>query len=334
MRFIFIFLISLLASGCKSAGEPGGYDPNENKNKNYQQTKSSSCKYNQIDSKEYKLVNNHTLSYLLFAADKEGKPILSRLILENDLNSINTRPFKVIGAGTDKFSYVIYRHISKKSEREELINGIPHLHDSKFATKLLTNDCTLYFLSGEAISYELLNNIQHAHGGKINDDDLLTLFGKNALDVVDMEPKLKYDSFDKIINIETPFYNSMMLRGSINAKSKNLILLQLYADLHFYDKWPHISIAKDENGINHKLVKISEDADCSDVVDMGGCYLTETVGVSLSESFLIKNKNGFKLKLSGKYSQVITIPSYMIVGFLNGLDKVRNKLNNGEFESL
>ncbi|MFX6759143.1 hypothetical protein ABTH30_19840, partial [Acinetobacter baumannii] len=73
----------------------------------------------------------------------------------------------------------------------------------------------------------------------------------------------------------------------------------------------------------HEVVKIDRDADCSNrYMD---CKLSEIVGVSLSEPFLRKNKNGFELKLKGQQDRIIKVPSDMVVSFLDGLDAAKKK---------
>ena len=77
------------------------------------------------------------------------------------------------------------------------------------------------------------------------------------------------------------------------------------------------------------MVKISTDTDCS-YSDMLGCKLTETIGVTVSEEFLNKNRDGFELKVFGTKEKIVKVSSHMVESFLSGLNKAKTQVKSGD----
>ena len=95
---------------------------------------------------------------------------------------------------------------------------------------------------------------------------------------------------------------------------------QVYVDLGFIGDWGHITSARTRDGNKYSVAKIGTDIDCGGSL---GCYLTETVGVSLPISFLEENRDGFDMKFYGSQQKEITVSGYHVKSLLKGLEQIK-----------
>lgn len=144
----------------------------------------------------------------------------------------------------------------------------------------------------------------------------------DALIKKEINTNVDYDKFDKNYIIKTDYFNNYMIRGYYDANKKDKFI-QIYTDIHFSGDWRFFDTAKDEYGDTHEVVRIDQKADCKPRSYTSECFLTETIGISVSEKFLKENKNGFSMKIYGKKSIVLDISGDVIQSFLKEVDKLR-----------
>ncbi|MFQ5346443.1 MAG: hypothetical protein ACE5ED_01195 [Rhodothalassiaceae bacterium] len=150
--------------------------------------------------------------------------------------------------------------------------------------------------------------------------------GDRPLEKLKLTADIKYDKFVKSYDVSTPFYDNMLIRGSVDAKSNRIIYVQLYTDLVFFEEWGYIETSIDTDGNRHEVTQISSDVDCYS--EFLGCELTEGIGITLSKDFLESHRNGFEIKAYGAQEKIITVPRQLIESFLLGLDKAIQQSKN------
>ncbi|HBU89369.1 MAG TPA: hypothetical protein DEF26_17320 [Acinetobacter sp.] len=281
------------------------------------------CGYADIKASEFSLTDmskQYVLNSFFVDPDKDIFAGVQRNL--KNYESLKNNKFKVIETGMLTNANGNRRLPIRYSEF--LINNKSYVQDRALVSKLLTSDCKTYYLGGgmslrpESAQFMFLK----ADGSKADEGSYIELVG-SALKQKDTSASVVFDRFEKIVNIKTKDFNNMLLRGTYNPTTKKLITTQLYLNTSFIGKWGNIQIAYDTDGNTHEVVKIDRDADCSNrYMD---CKLSEIIGVSLSEPFLRKNKNGFELKLKGQQDRIIKVPSDIVVSFLDGLDAAKKQ---------
>ncbi|ENU55684.1 hypothetical protein F982_00399 [Acinetobacter baumannii NIPH 1362] len=283
----------------------------------------SECGYEKLQGSEFSLTDM-SKKYVLNSFFVDPNKDIFAGIQRNEKNyeSLKNNKFKVVETGV--LTSTNEKRLLPTRYSEFVINNKSYVHDRALASKLLTSDCKTYYLSGgltlrpESTQFMFLK----ADGSKADEGSYIELFG-SALKQKDTSASVIFDRFEKIVNIKTKDFDNMLLRGTYNPTTKKLLTSQLYLNTSFIGKWGNIQIAYDTDGNTHEVVKIDRDAECSNrYMD---CKLSEIVGVSLSEPFLRKNKNGFELKLKGQQDRIIKVPSDMVVSFLDGLDAAKKK---------
>ena len=201
---------------------------------------------------------------------------------------------------------------------QEEIDGELYKRDKTYSTKVLTENNSVFYLSGRTDLESLLFSIVNADGSKIGNKDIFLLLGDKPFEKLILAANVEFDKFKKLYNVSTQFYNDLLIRGSVDAKSNQVISIQLYADLVFLGEWGNIDNAVDTDGISHEVTKISSDVDSSPIL---GSILTETIGISLNRAFLEKHRIGFEIKVYGSKEKIISVPGQLIESFLLGLDE-------------
>lgn len=332
MKEIGILIVAtLLLFGCQATG-PKIYSGTESPATSVKTVETSqSCSFDQISGKAYLIApafQNYVTNNFFYDSEIEKVWQLDK----SKYSSLIHQRFKILQTGlvTQEDSKSQQPYLSTYRYSEDEIKGIPYIRDQAFSTKVVTEDCSIFYLSGRTTVNSLFSDIINLDGSKINDDDVLALYGALPLKIKSMDAAITYDRFEKRIKISKPYFNDMTIRGSIDAKTQVITFIQLYVDLTFFDKWGGISSAVDTDGERHEVVKISTDADCSNS-DMFGCKLTETVGVTLNDVFLNRHRNGFEIKVFGSKESVIKVSSHMVEGFLIGLEEAKKRAKSGEF---
>ncbi len=305
-------LLSLALLGCHGRAGKITSTPKEN-----------FCNFSSMSGKSYKIADRFkpyiTNSFFHDADDEKYKQLD-----KSDYQSLISQKFKVMETGIitaeDKKSRQPY--LESYRYREEVIDGELYKRDKAFSTKLVTEDCTEYYLSGGTTKSSIITDIQNADGSNIDDKDVFQLIGVKPLQKVDLEAELKFDKFEKTYKISTPFFREQLIRGAVKVKTNEVFAVQLYTSLKFLGSWGNIQSAIDLDGNRHEVTKISHDSDCSSRIS--GCILTETIGISLTPEFLEKNKEGFEIKASGTQERVISVPGKLVKSFLIGLNKAKN----------
>lgn len=305
-------LLSFTLFGCHVGGSPAKFTS--------EYSKDNACNYESLPGKSY-IISEHFKPYItlefFFNPEKE-KYLQSD---ENDYERLITQKFKIVETGIITAEDLKYRapYLERHRYKEEEIDGELYKRDRTYSTKLVTEDCTLYYLSGEAGKSSILPNILNEDGSKVGEKDVLSLIGTKPLQKADLNADIKFDKFEKIYKVSTPFFKDQLLRGVVSAKNNEIINVQLYTNLKFLGNWGNIQSAIDTDGTHHEVTKISSDTDCSSQFSV--CHLTETIGITLSPEFLEKNKDGFEIKASGTQERIISVPGNLVKSFLTGIDK-------------
>jgi len=323
-----------MITACANLGpslQTGTYTPPDvSQTGRYSQSIDKSCHFEKMPGKAYLIspeFKKYVSVYFFYDAEKEK-------VYQDDESRyvpLVAQMFKVVETGVITQEDTLSRqpYLSEHRYTEGDIKGIPYTIDKAFSTKLVTEDCSIFYLNGGATVKSLLFSVVAADGSSITEDDVLVLYGSEPLERKSMDTTIEYDRFEKQLKLSTPYYNDMLIRGSVNTKNQSVSYLQLYLNLVFLDKWGFISNAVDTNGVRHEVVKISTDTDCS-YSDMLGCKLTETIGVTVSEEFLNKNRDGFELKVFGTKEKIVKVSSHMVESFLSGLNKAKTQVKSGD----
>lgn len=309
-------IFSMVIAGCQATGPTKYHAPSTNNSA----TISSGCAYDSIEGKSFRLNESfkpYVTNHFFFDPDK----VRVRQLDKNHYEALRTQNFKVIETGVVTVEDIKSKqpYLSMYRYFEEEIGGNLYKRDKSFSTKVLTEDCTTYYLHGGTSIESLRYSIIASDGSKISDNDVLWLIGDKPLEKLTLKASIEFDRFEKMYKIATPFYNDRLIRGSVNANNHSVSYIQLYIDLIFFDKWGFINNAVDTDGKYHEVTKISMDTDCSNF-DIVGCILTETVGISLYREFLEKHSDGFEIKVFGTKEKIVKVPGIMVKSFLSGLE--------------
>jgi len=321
MRIKFSLLLAVgLLVGCQATG-PVKYQGSG--------AESAGCDYGSIEGDEYTLTDStkpYVTNIFFYDSTKEKVWQLDKGMY-TDLVSGN---FKVVEVGvvTQEDINAKKPFLSKYRYFQEEYNGELLKRDKSFSTKVVTQNCSVYYLHGGTGKKSLTSSIAKSTGESLSDKDVMKVFGKTVFVELDLAASIKYDKFDKRYKVTTPTHNKMLLRGSINEDTHGVSYIQLYADLTFLEKWGFVKHATDTDGVNHEVTKISTDTDCSSRVL--GCVLTETIGVSLSRDFLEQKKEGFEIKVYGTKEAILKVPGKLVESFLEGLDQAVSKSKSGD----
>ncbi|MAF75896.1 MAG: hypothetical protein CMF17_08590 [Idiomarinaceae bacterium] len=320
---IFALLVCAAAvSGCQMNGEQSQYDSPVKKTGTKRQ---KFCYYDRIKADEYRLDAKY--SYFVesdFFYDPNS-PAFSQK--ESDkFEPIRQQKFKVEQTGLITFDAESLRKPKHKIDRykEIKINNNYYRLDKAYATKVITEDCSEFYISVSDVQSVISGNVREMSGDLISDNELLSFIGSKPLQKRQIDADVVYDEFDKIYKIRTPEHNNMILRAVYDERDDRVVLIQLYADLVFFGEWGNISRAVDDSGNERTLVRIDTDTDCSASSVVGFCNLTETVGAEFPESFLRKNKDGFRVKFAGSIERVRSIEPFMIESLLKAVERLQS----------
>jgi len=333
MKKIIISFLALILSACASTG-PRKAESLSNVattgSKNIPSEQSDGCGYAGLAGPEYVITDFYkryvTNSFFYdLKSEKYSQtnkdaylPLIQHpfKMLDNTLESVETNKYKQ--------SYLAqYRYFDIE------LDGKIYKIDKTKVTAFVTSDCHIYYQTRDEGPKGYTHNFARTDGKSISSEDVARFFNLTSVDnsvnsgnsLVSFVPIVEKDPYLKTVSLTTKAYNGVLLRAAYSEKEKKVSFIQLYADAVFFDKWAHLQAAYDEDGNEHKLVKISTDVDCNHS-DMFGCKLTETVGISLTHDFLKKNTNGFTIKAIGTREKIISVPKDMVTGMLNGLGKL------------
>ncbi|RAZ02969.1 hypothetical protein C8322_13775 [Acinetobacter sp. SM1B] len=284
----------------------------------------NSCNYEEIKSNEYKLTESSKKYVLLhFFIDPNKDRFASGQRSERKYAALRENNFKVLETGLTTKAHDSFKRL-KQFNTDVEISGKAYTLDKSLTTKLITSTCDVFYVNlDQPYDEKYWSSIYlKADGSPIKTEGLLEIIGK-SLQPKDTSANVTYDRFEKVVNIKTNEFNNMLLRGAYSPSSKKNLFVQLYLDATFLGDWGGIKLAYDTSGVAHEVVLISHNADCSN--RYLGCKLEETLGVTLSEDFLKKNKNGFELKLKGKQDKIISVSSDLVKSFLDGLDQAKRE---------
>lgn len=311
MKKIILFIaVAIIFIGCQSTG----VDLLVNKD-------GKPCVFSSIDSKSYKLSESGakyvTNNFFYNANSDRGQ------LNKEKYTSLRTQNFKILQTGmvTAKDMNKRKSYLSLWRYKEASIDDIPYIKDNAYSTKIVTEDCSIFYLSGAIPIFSILSAILNKDGSKINGSDVLKLVGDAPLKKKSFDPIIDYDKFTKSTKIRTPYFNDHFLRGTLYKNTKEIKSIQLYVNLIFFDNWGFVDTAVDTDSNTHKVVKIASNTDCSGM----SCKLTETIGVSLSEEFLRNNQDGFEIQCVGRRKQVVKVSGIMVKSFLNGIEKAKSR---------
>lgn len=311
---------AILLAGCQATSSPATYQGNNSSTNNAQ-----ACGFSKLPGNEYRIAPEYRQFITNdFFYDPDVAEVYQ--LDKSKFSPLTSQSFKVLETGVvtaeDRQSRQAYLSPYRYNEVE--IDGTPYMLDKSFSTKLVTEDCSIFYLGGSMLPKSLTSHIQMANGEPITSEDLLVLIGTEPLAKREMAAEVTFDEFDRLYRIRTPAHDGMILRGAYKPETDDLMLVQLYTNLLFFKDWGNISRAVDDTGTTREITRIDTDIDCSSS-SLVGCRLTETVGVTLSEQFLMDNQDGFRVKFSGTREKVVEVKPFMIQGFLAGVKEAKAK---------
>ncbi|MET4695230.1 hypothetical protein [Endozoicomonas lisbonensis] len=270
------------------------------------------CHYNNMPGAEFIYVGTPKYFSLYFEGD-------NGYLGKSDIGTkLKGKKFKFSGNLAQEKSY------QKKYRKILNINGNDIQFDSNVKTAVLFENCeTALWFKGH-VNYDRVQNEDtfiKVDGQPFNVNDLAYAYGTNNVKPAEYKANIEIDGFAKRATIKTEFQDKVMLRAWSDSKMKTKPNeFQVYVDLGFLGDWGHITSARTRDGNKYSVTKINTDVDCSGNL---GCYLTETVGVSLPISFLEENKNGFDIKFYGMQQREVKISGYHVKSLLQGLEQIK-----------
>jgi len=309
---VFLFFLS----GCQLTA-PEKYTGNS--------TNSNICTFNDIKGKTYR-VSPWYKDYVKNTFFYDPKPGMFKQNDKTKYRSLIEQSFKILETGVVTVGDTANRasYLSEYRYSDAIIAGVIYKVDRTYSTKVVTEDCSIYYLEGGQSPHALKLDIVNNDSSKLNEADIPYFFAKQALQARNMEAKVKFDKFTQSVKISTPEYEGAFIRGLVNKKTNTISYIQLYVDAVFSGNWGFLKHALDADGNHHHVTKISTDADCS--YSHLGCKLTETVGVALTKEFLENNKNGFEIKVFGTSSIIVKVPKQVVLSFLEAINSNLKKM--------
>lgn len=312
--------LTTIISGCQATAPtgPAQYQTNSSANK--------SCDFDSIDGPTYRVSDSakpYVTNDFYFDASQPSYKQRDKALYAD----LVTQSFKLLEGGIISIDDEEDRkpYLSEYRYKEEEYNGVLWVRDKTFSAKLVTQSCSIYYLSGDTIKNNILQVIKRSNGTDISDDDVFNFFGANAFKELELTPTVRYDKFKKLHKVATPFYNDMMLRASIDNQTQQILLIQLYVDLKFIEKWGFIKHAIDTDGVSHELTRISTDTDCSSGIT---CILTETIGVTLDQDFLKSHREGFEMQVYGTSESIVKVPASLVKALEEGVKQALASANS------
>ncbi|MDB4224305.1 hypothetical protein N9850_11070 [Granulosicoccus sp.] len=285
----------------------------------------SPCGYSDIAGSEYRLTATfapYASNMFFFDAERSGGMAqLNSAAYE----TLSRQPFKVVATGLLTADAKVARqpYLAQYRYSEIILGGDLFKIDKGNSTKVLTEDCSVYYFKVGQTPKFLEESIVQNNGQPLTTEQFINLTGPTALVPVNTNAKIEIDRFTGEYKVTTPYFDSMLLRGTVNGTTGELNFAQLYSDLVFFGDWGSIRSAIDTQAKLYEVTKIDTEADCSSS-RLTGCRLTETIGVTLGEDFLEQNREGFELRFQGSKTREITIPGSLVRSFLEGIQTARS----------
>lgn len=280
---------------------------------------SDNCNYHDIKSDEYRI------------SESKKRYITNNFLKDPNLEDYQQRNYNYDDLANNSFKF--YKSTETKESlkyRQEYLESFrfrdidldnnTYIIDMSYNIEVITNNCQKFYYEPEdyrLFKYSFIRN----DGREISVNDYKQSLS-DALIKKEINTTVNYDKFDKNYTIKTDYFKNYMIRGYYDINKKNKFI-QIYTDIHFSGDWHFFDTAKDEYGDTHEVTRIDQEADCKPRSYTDKCFLTETIGISVSEKFLRKNKNGFSMKIYGKKSIVLDISGDVVQSFLKEVDKLK-----------
>lgn len=326
-RIFFIVVLTLFTYGCASQGPQRATFKeviNTTSEKSAtQKTGSKNCGYENILGDEFRLSDSfaeYASNMFFFDATRTGG---MDQLNSKAYKSLATQKFKILKTAVITAQAKLARepYLASFRYNEVVLNDSLYKIDKGYSTKVVTQDCSIFFFKVGNTPDHIETSILQANNTKLTTDQFINLTGPMSLVSVDTSPEIELDRFTKQYKVKTVYFDDMLLRATLDGVTGELVFAQLYTDITFYGDWGSITNAVDTNATHHDVTKIDTDADCSS--KFTGCRLTETVGVTLSEQYLKNNQNGFDLRFQGTKTREVTVHGSLVQSLLEGLESVR-----------
>lgn len=275
------------------------------------------CGYDELKTTEYKLTDEKKQSVQYTFILDLNSPIYNQRNPQLYRNIVDNR-FKVLRTG---LLTGMSKSLGANKLTDIVLNKQAYRLKSNRGTSFITPSCEVFYLDFLR-NFERTSKIFFQHDGSaISPNDYMTIVGKSQLSKADLSAMISFDEFDNAYELKTKAFNSFFIRGSIKKDSNEVLFTQLYADIKFSEEWGHLKYAKDKRGKSLDVTKIDTDVNCQRF----GCELTETVGISLSSSYLKNNPEGFTLKIYGTREVVLEVPQDMVQSYIKSINTVLKK---------
>jgi hypothetical protein len=287
------------------------------------------CGYENINSAEYVKAPDYKMKYITNIFSSDPTSISEKQFYNQSYFApLATEKFKITSTEIkNKYYYGTAGEPNSRLKKDnKIIDGERYEYQNASDVKIITESCKVYWLKRGQYMDLTVRNLRLADGSEFKVSNYEDLLGSNNfMKFTAPEAKVTYDKFTKTSKIESTLDRNLMLRTWMKDNSVGRPKeIQIYADVRFLDKWGHLEKAFTETGIVTEITKIDTDIDCSTKRLLGGCSLTETVGVSLPYAFYESNKQGFEVKLQGTRSKVIKVKDYQIQQVLDAVTKLHN----------
>ena len=264
-----------------------------------QPARQTHCEYKQQSGPAYK-VEERSKEFVnhAFFFDPEQPSINQRDVAA--YSSLLSHEFKVIersvmtSEGRAAVNMPDYRY-ADENYHESLYH-----RDRSHSTKVLTEDCTEFYLSGTAGLQSVLSMIVHANGAEIMENDVFQLYGPKAFKPVNTSAHVEFNTGTRIFKLTLPQFNDHQLQAQVDLSGR-IVALQLLGQTRSFHKDRAVLVRRanstprvtDHQGTQQK--KVSVQSDGIDCVPDSRCELRQQLTIDLNPELLQPGSGGFRL---------------------------------------
>ncbi|WP_143872537.1 hypothetical protein [Catenovulum sediminis] len=311
-----ILLIGLVLMGCQATG-PTSQNTYTSKSTAKNLNDCTSESYNNLPGPEFSYTGearyvNHYFNVVPDSSNyKYGKDYYTPLIESK---------FKFTGdLAPNEFKY--HNPYIKVLE----VDGVAVQFKSNVNSLVVTESCKPFWFSGHVNYNNTLGRgaqiFKKTDGSRVDLNDFQFIYGKSNVTPYEATAVVDIDKFSKRATIKTKYTDGLMLRAwSDSELSKKPDQIQVYKEISLKD-WSYFDRAISDDGQARKLVKI--DTDVRDCDGTFGCWVYETIGVTVPLDYVKNNKDGFEIQVYGKQKSIIKVPKYQISAMLKFLESIK-----------
>lgn len=201
-----------------------------------------------------------------------------------------------------------------------MIDDTPYGVFDMYYSKIITSSCDVFYI-GNIPLVDAMIAIQNKNEMPISKEEYLSLMGASVIPLSGIN--VKYDDFEKMYRIQSMKYKGGLIRAAYSERANRTVMLQYYTTVSGTDS-PRIRTALDSDGKSYDVTLIDLDTSCTGASYTGGCRVSETIGVNITEGLLRKSaQKGLRLKLKGRVDRMAEVPPKTIQNFLKELNSAK-----------